>query len=296
MAEKPHILCIGLGYTALHLVTSLKKEGWKISGTCRTEEKQQILHAQGIKSSIFREDTPSLDLENAMKGVTHLLISAPPTEDGDPILNKCREFITKNDTLQWVGYLSTTGVYGDHQGGWADETTPTNPPNKRSRQRVEAENAWLELWKTHQIPLHIFRLSGIYGAGIGRNALEAVKAGTARRIDKNNQYFSRIHVEDIAQVLCASIAQPNPGNIYNLADDMPTSQAEVIEYASILLNTPPPPLIPFEQAGLTPMARSFYQNSRRMRNDKIKNELRIILDYPTYKEGLHQLYTDMPNK
>lgn len=262
-----HLFCFGLGYTALHLARQLQPEGWRVGGTCRSHEKQQRLRAEGIEAIVFGEALP--------EGITHILHSIPPEEAGDPVL-----LHYTIPPVQWAGYLSTTGVYGDHQGGWVDETTPVNPPNMRSKRRVDAENAWAATG----LPVHIFRLSGIYGPG--NSALESVQEGTAKRIDKPGQYFSRIHVEDIVQVLRASIAKPNPGSIYNLADDLPCPQAEVISFACGLLGITPPPLVPFEQAELSEMARSFYANSRRMRNDKIKEELGVKLRYSDYRAGL----------
>ncbi len=293
-----HLFCFGLGYTALHLAKHLQSQGWRVGGTCRSHEKQQKLRAEDIEAIVFGETLP--------EGITHILHSIPPEEAGDPVLQIYRSLRAEgvaiqgnlkeqrnmpldchvanaprsDEEVQWLGYLSTTGVYGDHQGGWVDETTPVNPPNLRSKRRVDAENAWASTG----LPVHIFRLSGIYGPG--KSALDSVRDGTAKRIDKPNQYFSRIHVEDIVQTLCASIAKPHPGAIYNVADDLPCAQAEVITYACDLLGAPPPPLVPFEQAQLSEMARSFYANSRRMRNDKIKDELGVRLHYPDYRAGL----------
>jgi nucleoside-diphosphate-sugar epimerase len=275
-----HLFCFGLGYTASTLAASLPKENWVISGTCRTEEKCAQLKKQGYNAYHFNQIPPEL-----FQTVTHILLSIPPSAEGDSVLLHYGKKLAALPHLQWVGYLSTTGVYGDHAGGWVDETTPVNPPNDRSHYRVEAENAWL----ASGLPVHIFRLSGIYGPG--SSALDNVRNGTARRIDKQGQYFSRIHVEDIARVLAASIAQPSPGEIYNLADDLPCAQEEVVAYAASLLGVELPPLVSFDQAQLSEMARSFYGSSRRVRNDKIKKQFQLDLKYPTYREGLQAIIT-----
>jgi nucleoside-diphosphate-sugar epimerase len=183
----------------------------------------------------------------------------------------------------WVGYLSTTGVYGDHKGGWVDETTPLTPNSDRGRQRVIAEAQWLATG----LPVHIFRLAGIYGPG--RGPFEKVRDGTARRIIKPGQVFGRIHVDDIAQVLEASINRPNPGTAYNVCDDNPCPPEEVLSHAAHLLGLPDPPAVPFEEANLGPMARSFYSESKRTRNARIKDELGVRLLYPDYPAGLAAL-------
>jgi nucleoside-diphosphate-sugar epimerase len=195
--------------------------------------------------------------------------------------------------LRWAGYLSTIGVYGDFQGGWADEDSPAEPDTERGRARMEAEAAWSAFCAGRGLPLDIFRLSGIYGPG--RNPLERVRSGEARRIVKPGQVFNRIHVADIAQTVAAAIAQERqePGTrLFNLADDEPAPPQDVILYAAELLGAPPPPEVPFESAALPAMARSFYAGNKRIRNDKIKRELGIALKYPTYREGLRALLED----
>ncbi len=189
----------------------------------------------------------------------------------------------RRGTFEWVGYLSTTGVYGDHEGEWVDETAPLTPATKRGRARVAAEAGWQALG----LPLHIFRLAGIYGPG--RGPFAKVRNGTARRIIKDGQVFSRIHVDDIAQVLLASIRQPNPGAVYNVCDDDPAPPQDVIAHAATLLGLPLPPAIKFEDADLTPMARSFYAESKKVQNDRIKSELGVRLLYPSYRDGLPAL-------
>jgi nucleoside-diphosphate-sugar epimerase len=220
-----------------------------------------------------------------------MIHSIPPGPDGDPVLAHYRDQIATVGTLEWIGYLSTVGVYGDQGGRWVDETTLPKPNSARTEARVEAEAAWLEFGKETGIPAHVFRLAGIYGPG--RSAFDKLTTGTARRIKKDGQVFSRIHVEDIGNVLEASIAQPNAGAIYNVADDEPAAPDAVVAYAAELLGVPPPPEVEFAEADLSPMARSFYEGSRRISNARIKSELEVKLRYPTYREGLASL---MPSR
>ncbi|SLN34525.1 SDR family oxidoreductase [Pseudooctadecabacter jejudonensis] len=273
------LLSFGHGYSARAL-TKLLDDTWRVIGTTRSEDKATSLMAEGVEPRIW----PGADLTPALNAATHLLISAGPTEDGDPVLGKVRdEIAARRDQFQWVGYLSTTGVYGDHDGGWVDEDTPLSASTKRGQLRIDAEADW----QTMGLPLHIFRLAGIYGPG--RGPFSKVRNGTARRIIKQGQVFSRIHVDDIAQVLAASIAQPNPGAVYNLCDDDPAPPQDVIAHAAELLNLPIPPAIAFEDADMTPMARSFYAESKKVRNDRIKDDLGVRLLYPDYRSGLKAL-------
>jgi nucleoside-diphosphate-sugar epimerase len=208
----------------------------------------------------------------------------PPDEAGDPFFDRHRDDIAGIRDLAWLGYLSTTGVYGDRDGGWVDESAELRPTGERGRRRVAAEAAWLDLWRERGVPVHIFRLAGIYGPG--RSPFDALRARTARRIDKPGQVFSRIHVDDLASVLLASLARPRPGAIYNVCDNEPTSPAEVVAHAAALLGMPAPPLVPFEPAELSPMARSFYDDNKRVSNALIKAELGVCLRFPSYRGGL----------
>ncbi len=219
----------------------------------------------------------------ALAGVTHVLTSIAPDESGDPGLDLHGADLRALPALAWVGYLGTTAVYGDRKGEWVDEATPIEPTLARADRRARAEAAWL----ASGLPVHIFRLAGIYGPG--RNAFVNLKDGTARRIVKPGQLFSRIHVEDIAGVLQASIAHPRPGAIYNVCDDEPAPPQDVVAYAAELMGVAPPPEQPYETADLSPMARTFYKDSRRVRNDLIKRELGVRLMYPTYRDGLSAL-------
>lgn len=282
------LLSFGHGFSAQALGKRLLDQGWRVIGTTRSEDKAEALRAQGIEAVIW----PGSDMREAMKAATHVLISVAPNEDGDPVLADLRdEFVRVADRLEWLGYLSTTGVYGDHQGGWVDEETALTPGTKRGQQRVIAEGQWWMLAKeTRMLPLHIFRLAGIYGPG--RGPFSKVRKGTARRIIKEGQVFSRIHVEDIANVLEASIKRPRPGGIYNVCDDLAAPPEDVIEHAAELLGAPVPEAEPIQTADMTSMARSFYAESKRVKNDRIKRELGVTLTFPTYREGLAALLAE----
>lgn len=274
----PTLLSLGHGYSAQALAQLLLPLGWQIIGTTRDPAKAKAFAAQGIEPLLW----PTSDLSPALARASHILISMAPDEQGDPVLNAHAEAI-RAAKPEWVGYLSTTGVYGDHQGGWVDEDTPLNPSTKRGEMRVKAEAAWTAMG----LPLHIFRLAGIYGPG--RGPFEKVRNGTARRIMKPDQVFSRIHVEDIAQVLLASIQNPQAGKVFNLCDDDPAPPEDVLSYAAELLGLPQPPEVPWDSPQISPMARSFYAESKRVRNDRLKRDLGVTLKYPTYRKGLEAM-------
>lgn len=279
VAPMSTLLSLGHGYSARALARRLIPQGWRIIGTTRSAAKAEALRAEGVEPLLWPGD-----LGPALAEATHILASAAPDAAGDPFLRAAPELAKAK--AGWVGYLSTTGVYGDHKGGWVDEKTPLTPISDRGRQRVLAEGQWLAT----RLPVHIFRLAGIYGPG--RGPFEKVRDGTARRIIKPGQFFSRIHVDDIAQVLEASIRHPNPGAAYNVCDDNPAPPEDVLSHAARLLGLPDPPAVPFEQAEMTPMARSFYGESKRTRNDRIKDELGVNLLYPDYPAGLAALLRD----
>lgn len=255
------LFCFGFGFTASVFA---KNTSWdEVTGT-------------------HRGDFPlNDDLQEKLAEATHVLLSIPPDENGDLVFRENYKM-----TPEWIGYLSTTGVYGNHDGGWVDEKTPANPNQERSKWRVIAEDQWLGTGYNVQV----FRLSGIYGAG--RSTFDSLRKGTARRIDKENQFFSRIHVEDISQILSAAIDKGGNGDIYNCADNVPCPQEEVVRYAAELMGVEPPPLVLFDNAELSPMARSFYSSSRKVKNDKIRNDLGIELAFPTYKEGLSKIWEE----
>lgn len=276
------LLSLGHGYSAQALARLLIPQGWTVIGTTRSPDRADALRAKGVQPVLWPGD-----LAPALARATHLLSSIAPDDRGDPALRVLGPQIA-GAPLRWAGYLSTTGVYGDHQGGWVDEATPLTPSTRRGIQRVQAEAEWQALG----LPLHIFRLAGIYGPG--RGPFAKVRDGTARRILKPGQVFSRIHVDDIAQVLLASIDRPDPGAIYNVCDDDPAPPEDVIGHAALLLGLPLPPAIPYDQAEMTEMARSFYAESKRVRNDRMKHDLGVTLRYPTYREGLAALLATEP--
>jgi nucleoside-diphosphate-sugar epimerase len=281
-AAQQHLLCFGLGYTAQALAVRLAAESWIVAGTCRSGEQAAALAAQGYACHRFDRDRPLAP--EALADATHILVSIPPDEGGDPVLDRHRDDIAAIGELRWLGYLSTTGVYGDRDGGWVDETSELRPSGARGQRRVAAETAWLDLWRDRGVPVHIFRLAGIYGPG--RSPFDALRAGTAKRIAKPGQVFSRIHLDDLASVLIASITQPRPGAVYNVCDDKPASPADVVAHAAQLLGVPTPPLVPFDEAALSPMARSFYADNKRVSNALVKTELGVRLRYPDYRAGL----------
>lgn len=277
-----HLFCFGLGYSALALARLVAAEGWAISGTCRSTETAAGLHQLGFSAELFDRDHPLP--ADALREVTHVLVSAPPDDTADPVLARHADDIAALPGLSWLGYLSTTGVYGDRGGGWVDETAVLAPTGERGRRRVLAETDWLDLWRRRRTPVHIFRLAAIYGPG--RSPFAALRAGAAKRIDKPGQVFSRIHVEDLALVLCASMARPRPGAVYNVCDDDPAPPEAVVAYAAKLLGVKAPPLVALDQSGLSAMARSFYDDNKRVRNALIKRELGVALRYPDYRAGL----------
>ena len=277
---KKTLLSFGHGYSAQALDRVLIPQGWRIYGTTRSDENKAELEARGVIPLLWGSDAVKAALEEC----SHILISTGPKDAGDPVLALYRDIIARRaGDLEWVGYLSTTGVYGHHDGGWVTEDAPLIPATPRGMSRKNAEQAWGSI---SGLPLHIFRLAGIYGPG--RGPFEKVRTGKARRIIKKGQVFSRIHVDDIAQVLAASIAQPNPGRAYNVCDNDPAPPQDVIAYAAELLGMPLPPAIKFEEADMTPMARSFYAESKRVDNTRIKQELGVELAYPDYRAGLQK--------
>lgn len=271
------LLCLGQGYSATALAQLLLPLGWRVMGTTRSADRAETLRAAGVEPLLL-----PCDLGPAIVAATHILASAAPNENGDPFLQSDGAAL-RDSAAEWVGYLSTTAVYGDHDGAWVDEETPVTPQSLRAVLRVLAEKQWL----ASGLPVQVFRLAGIYGPG--RGPFKKVRDGTARRIIKPGQVFSRIHVDDIAATLLASIQHPNPGRIYNVCDDDPAPPEDVIGHAAALLGLPIPPEVPYDQAEMSPMARSFYGESKKVSNRRIRDELGVILNFPTYREGLASL-------
>lgn len=281
------LFAFGFGYSVQTFAASLPPDEWDIGGTVRSPETRDRLSERGWDIHLFDGQAPLEDAASILTGTTHLIASAPPGPDGDPVLHQHRDDIAALTSLQWAAYLSTTGVYGDRDGDWVDEEAARHPTGPRGQRRVDAEDNWLALWRARQIPVHLFRLAGIYGPG--RSALDTVRQGRARRIVKPGQIFSRIHVDDIAAVLAASMRHPSPGRAYNLCDDEAAPPQEVIRYACELLGVEPPAEIAFEDAEISDMARSFYRDNKRVSNTRIKSELGVQLTWPTFREGLQGL-------
>jgi len=281
------LFIFGLGFAGLAIARQARGAGWSVAGTATTAEKVRQLAAEGWAAELFAQ--PNVPTSEAFERATHLVCTIPPDEQGDSALRQyAGRFAQLKPQPKWLGYLSTTGVYGDTGGQWVDESAVPRPGAARSRYRLAAEQTWQALAAQYAIPLHIFRLPAIYGPG--RSAIDQMREGRARSVDKPGQVFSRIHVEDLARTVLASMERPAPlpGAIYNVADDAPAPQPEVIGHAARLLGVPAPPVVPWEQAApsMSEMARSFYAENRRVRNDRIKRELGVVLKYPTYREGL----------
>ncbi|WP_406856112.1 SDR family oxidoreductase [Alsobacter sp. KACC 23698] len=289
-----NLLVFGYGYTASAFIRAERKRFTDIAATVRTPEKAALLGRDGVRGLVFdagvrdADPTGRVDPEilASIAQADALLVSIPPDAEGDPVLRAFGDRIGASAPLRWIGYLSTVGVYGDHGGEWVDEKTPLRPVSERSARRVHAEEAWLALGRRSGKPVHVFRLSGIYGPG--QNALVNLQARTARRLVKPGQVFNRIHVEDIAGVLAASLERPG-GGIYNVTDDEPAPPQDVVTYAAGLLGVQPPPEIAFETAHLSPMARSFYGENKRVANRRVRDELGYAFRYPTYREGMQAL-------
>jgi hypothetical protein len=284
------LFCFGYGYTAEFLGRAVRDTlGWSLAGTTRDLAKRSALRARDVDAYVFDHDKPLGDPFAMLDGVTHILISTPPDQEGDLVARLHGEDIMRLPDLEWIGYLSTTSVYGDRDGAWVDESTELRPSSIRGSRRLRAESDWTSLCHARGIPLHIFRMAGVYGPG--RSALDSVRAGIARRIFKPGHAFTRIHIDDVVQSLVASIQLPQGSTVYNLADDEAAPSHEVIAYACRLLGREPPPLVPFEEANLAPITHSFYSDNKRIKNDRIKNELGVALRYPNYRVGLEGCLT-----
>jgi nucleoside-diphosphate-sugar epimerase len=281
-ASAATLFCFGLGYSAGRLAECLAATGWRIAGTAQRDERLAELRQTGIAA--WRLDELP---EAALADATHVLVSIPPAESGDLVLHNCGAALAAARRLRWIGYLSTTGVYGDHGGGWVDETTPVTPTLARTARRARAEADWLAFGHERGVATQVFRLAGIYGPG--RSVLDDIRAGRAQCIERPGQWFSRIHVDDIVQVLRAAMTEKCAFEIFNVCDDEPAAPADVVRFGCALLGVPPPPAIPFERAGLSEMAKSFWADNKRVRNERIKSALGVKLLYPTYREGLGSL-------
>lgn len=283
------IFLFGAGYSARAFSRLMTGEAERIDGTTRNEQNFPTLEKAGIAPIIFDGETASPELIDRLAKSTHVVISISPRESGDPSLAIVEEALRRPDnTIRWIGYLSTVGVYGNHDGNWIDETTPCEPSSRRSLERVEAENAWNALSERHGTPVALLRLSGIYGPG--RNAFINLERGTARRIIKEGQVFNRIHVEDIAGTL-RFLAGTNTGGAFNITDNEPAPPQDVVVYAAELMGVAPPPEVPFEDADMTPMAHSFYGENKRVSNQRIK-DLGYDFIHPDYKAAFSAMWRD----
>lgn len=303
-----HLFVFGYGYSAAHFVDSLDKQKVAVEAvTVRSRDKASSIAAHGLKPLVFTGERPADGVAGALYRATHLLVSAPPghkapkgasvgganARSGDPVLRWYFDEIAHGSrNLQWIGYLSTVGVYGDHEGEWVDEESELKPRSERSKARVEAENAWIKLGETRRIPVAIIRLSGIYGPG--RNAFVNLKSGTAKRLVKPGQVFNRIHVEDIAGAT-KLLAEKRLGGIFNVSDDEPAPPQDVVLRASEMVGAAPPDETDFASADLSPMARSFYGENKRVSNKKIR-QAGYDFRYPTYREGLESVKGDYDEK
>ena len=285
------LLCLGLGYSAGALARRLKLDGWQISGTTRVAEKAERLAGLGYEMHVTDGQTAPPRLLAAFSTATHIVVSASPDNGGDPFLAQLSSAIAAAPKLRWIGYLSTVGVYGDWLGAEVDERTPPRPVAERGKRRLVAEDAWLKLGAESRKTVGVFRLAGIYGPG--QNALVNLRDGTAKRIIKPGQVFNRIHVDDIATTLIGAIARQRDCRLYNVTDDEPAPPQDVVTFAAGLLGIEPPPAISYEEAEMTPMARSFYGENKRVSNRRIREDLAVTLAYPTYREGMRALFADL---
>jgi len=258
----------GAGYCARAFAAASRDPAIAIAGTTRSPAKFEALRASGIEPLLFDGRALSAELKDALREATHLIVSVAPDEGGDPVLAAAGgEMARLAPKLRWIGYLSTVGVYGDHGGDRVDETAECRPVSQRSKRRVEAENRWLASGEANGLPVAVLRLSGIYGPG--RNAFVNLRNGTAKRLIKPGQVFNRIHVDDIAGAL-QHLAGRDLGGVFNVTDDMPAPPQDVVTYAAALMGVEPPPEVPFASAQLSPMARSFYGENKRVSNARIK--------------------------
>ena len=288
------LLCIGLGYSAEHYVAAFGHKFARIVGTMRSKERAAVLNAYDgdrLRALVFDGKTATAELQHSIAAADAVLVSIPQDETGDPLLRVCGDAFMRARHLRSIVYLSTVGVYGDSAGGWVDEATPPQTRSARGRERLAAERAWQDLGKHRGVPIAVLRLAGIYGPG--RNALTQIARGGARRIVKPGQVFNRIHVFDIAQAIDEAFAGAASG-VFNVADDEPSPPGDPLIFAARLLGLPPPPEVPFDEAApaMSPLALSFWQECRRVKNDKLKRELGVALRYPTYREGLRALFQE----
>lgn len=288
MQKKKTLICFGLGYVAQYLIQQLQEESvWTVIGTTRRFSRQQKFQTEDFKVELF--DSASKENKFIIPGeTTHILISIPPDEQGDPVFKYFKKQILRLQNLEWLGYLSSTSVYGDHAGNWVDEETKCQPKTDRGKQRLEAEQKWLQLYKNYQLPIHIFRLSAIYGPG--RSALDMLKDGKVDIVLKPNHFISRIHIDDLVKALLLSMNQPTSGEIFNLADDEPSQSDRVFTFAADLLGIKNLKFVSFDDKHISGFQKEFYIENKRVSNKKIKEVLGLTLKYLNYGQGLRSIY------
>lgn len=284
-AQTPHLLVFGPGFSAEPVIDRALAEGWRVSATWRRPEMAAALTTRGVHP--IKLTKAAFDAASNLDDVTHILVSIAPDKTGDPVLNALAGWIKTRTRLKWIGYLSSTNVYGDHKGAWVDETSETQPGLERGKRRLTSEETWTRTGVEIGAAVHIFRLAGIYGPG--RNAVRSVLDGKAKRVIKPGQVFGRIHRDDIASAVWRAMMSDIESTIFNLADDLPAPPQDVIVEAAKLLGVEPPPEVAFDKAELSPMGRSFYEESKRVRNSKAKRLLNWTLKYPDFHTALPDL-------
>ncbi|MBO9707781.1 MAG: SDR family oxidoreductase [Caulobacter sp.] len=276
------LFVFGLGYVGRAFADALAERGWDVAASARGPERVAALRAEGIEA-VDANDRAAMT--QALTGVNAVLITSPPTAEGCPGLEAVIPALAAAQAFpDWIGYLSTTGVYGDFEGRWVFESSPLKAQSVEGARRVGAERDWRQVGRGMGLTVTTFRLPGIYGPG--RSAFDRLRAGEGRRIVKPGQVFSRIHVDDIVSGLLASLDRPRAGGVYNLCDDAPAPPQDVMEHAAGLLGAPVPPDLPFNELGLSPATRRFYAENKRVSNALAKAELNWRPKYPTYREGL----------
>lgn len=285
-----NLLSLGYGYTGRRFLARISRTGWRVAATARTAEKAAAMADDPVTPVAWRAGAIA---DDAFDDADAILVTTPPGPAGCPALAAAKDRLASGlPRLRWLGYLSSNGVYGDHDGAWVNETSQTRPGTPRGKRRLAAEDEWRTLARDHRLPLIIFRLPGIYGPG--RSALDSVRNGRARRIIKPGQVFNRMHVDDIAAALAKSLHDPAAGELFNLADDEPSPPQDVISFACHLLGEAPPPEICLANAALSEMGRSFYAENKRVSNAHMKSALKLDLSFPNYREGLRAIHAASP--
>ncbi len=276
---QPVFLSIGHGYSAAAIVSALGA-GWHVIATTRSPERAEGFARDGLAPVLWRSGGPDAALSGAAAEATHLITSVPPG-NGDPVLAALQDMAAPR--LRWIGYLSAPSVYGDAGGGWVDETSPTTPGSARGKARLRAEEEWQAFGAARGVPVARLRIAGIYGPG--RSTFEALHEGRAHRLIKPGQVFNRIHVTDLGRIVAAA-AKARAQGPFNLCDGAPCPPQDVVTHAAELLGIAPPPKTPFDPQALSPMARSFYSENKRLRSVRVGPELGVELLYPDYRAGL----------